>query len=345
MHKLRIALIGSGQIARTSHIPAYRAIEEVQIVGVCDTNPEAARKLAEDFDIPYHTSSHTELLEHCRPDAVSVCVPNKFHYPIVMDALEAGCHVFCEKPPAIKASEAAEMAETAEKKGLLLTYDFHLRHGENVSLLRSRIKEGKLGEIYYTRARWLRRAGIPGWGNFIDKNMQGGGPLIDIGTHILDLSFYLLDYPEISYVSASSSDRIGTTKSHGFMGDWSPERFTVEDGMFGMIHFTDGTCLSLETSFALNTKEKDERSLMLFGDRAGASLFPAEIYRGEEGDFANVSFPVNESRDPHTTAIMNFVAACIGREPLLVTAGQGAYLQKVVEALYASAESRKPVFL
>lgn len=345
MGKIKVALIGSGQIARVSHIPAYRLMENVEIVGVSDTNSDAAKKLAEDFDIPYYTQSHKDLLEHCMPDMVSVCVPNKFHYPIVMDALEYGCNVMCEKPPAISAKEAWEMAEKAEEKGLILTYDFHFRHGTNVSIIKEKIVEDKLGKIYFTRAKWLRRAGVPGWGNFINKDIQGGGPLIDIGAHMLDLSLYLLDYPEISYVTASYSDLIGKSRSKGLMGSWNPDRYTVEDGLFGMIYFKDGTCLEVETTFALNMKEKDLRAVEIYGDKMGASLFPVETYGGDEDDFANISYPFIDDQDLHTTAIQNFVKACIGEEEILVTAHQGAYIQNLIEALYDSAENKKPVFM
>lgn len=343
MGKIRIALIGSGQIARVSHIPAYQGMKNVEIVGVCDVNVESAKKLAEEFNIPYFTQSHKTLLEECKPDAVSVCVPNKFHYPIVMDALNAGCHVMCEKPPALTGKEAYEMERLAEEKGLILTYDYHFRHGTNVAQAKNQIEKGELGEIYFSRVKWLRRAGVPGWGNFINRDIQGGGSLIDIGSHMLDLAFYLLDYPEISYVSTSSSNRIGTTQSKGFFGNWDPAKYTVEDGLFGMIYFKNGTCLELETTFAFNMKEKDMRAVEMFGDKAGMSLFPLEIYTGSEKDFSNISYPFINDGDLHIKALENFVAACKGEGTALVTANQGTYIQKLIEALYQSAESKRPV--
>lgn len=345
MKKIKVALIGAGQIARVSHIPAYRTMENVEIVGVSDTYIESAKKLAEDFDIPYFAQSHQELLEKCKPDVVSVCVPNKFHYPIVMDALEEGCNVMCEKPPAISAEEAKKMSEKASEKGLLLTYDFHFRYGSNVSIIKKKIDDGSFGKIYFTKVKWLRRAGVPGWGNFINKDIQGGGPLIDIGAHMLDLALYLLNYPKVAYVTASSSNLIGKSRSNGLMGRWNPEKYTVEDGLFGMIYFKDGTCLQLETTFTLNMKEKDVRTVEVYGDKLGGSLFPAEIYCGDEQDFANVTYSFVPDGDLHTIAIRSFVKACVGEGELLVTAEQGAYIQEVIEALYKSAETAMPVFM
>ena len=343
MEKLKVALIGSGQIARTSHIPAYKEMDNVEIVGVSDVNEKAAESLAREFNIPFYSASHKELLEKCKPDAVSVCVPNKFHYPIVIDALNSGCHVMCEKPPAITAKEAEEMARVSKEKSLILTYDFHFRHGVNVSLMKKKIDKNEFGKVYFSRVKWLRRAGVPGWGNFINKDIQGGGPLIDIGAHMLDLALYLLDYPEISYVCATTSNLIGTTSDTGFMGKWDPKKYTVEDGVFGMIFFKDGSSLQLESTFALNMKEKDLRSVEIFGEKLGGSLFPLEIYQGEQGDYSNISYPQTDIKDLHTVAINNFINSCLGKEELLVTAEQGAYIQKVIQALYKSAELKRPV--
>lgn len=343
MDKLKVALIGSGQIARTSHIPAYREMDNVEIVGVSDVNEVAAENLAKEFDISFYTTSHKELLEKCKPDVVSVCVPNKFHYPIVMDALKSGCNVMCEKPPALNAKEAEEMAALAREKGLLLTYDFHFRYGSNVQIMKKKIDNGELGKIYFSKVKWLRRAGVPGWGNFINKDIQGGGPLIDIGTHMLDLALYLMDYPEISYVCATTSNLIGTTANKGFMGEWNPKNYTVEDGVFGMIFFKNGTSLQLESSFALNMKEKDIRAVELFGDKKGGSLFPLEIYEGQDGDYANIIFPQVNGKDLHTIAIEKFINNCVNKTETLVTAEQGAYIQKIIDALYKSADLNKPI--
>ncbi|HIU77626.1 MAG TPA: Gfo/Idh/MocA family oxidoreductase [Candidatus Pelethocola excrementipullorum] len=345
MKKLRMAIIGSGQIARVTHIPNYQKMEDVEIVAVCDTNLSAARSLAEQFEIPEYFESHIEMLEAMKPDAVTICVPNKFHCQITLDALERGCHVLCEKPPAITAGEAELMEKTAAGKNLLLSYEFHFRHSEQAALLKEKITNGEFGKIYNSRALWHRRRGIPGWGNFTNKNVQGGGPLIDIGVHMLDLGLYLLDYPKISYICASSSDRIGKRGGVGLMGSWESERFTVEDGLFGYIYFEDGTSMSLETSFAVNMKERDMRNIVLYGELLGASVFPLELYGEEKGHLSNQSFPFTEIGDWHFVSEKNFVDACLGREELLVTAKQGTYVQKVICSLYESAESGKPVIL
>lgn len=344
MQKLRMAMIGAGQIARVTHIPQFQAMDGVEVVGVCDTRLEAAENLAKEFSIGAYYDSHSKLLKEQKPDAVTICVPNKFHCPITLEALEAGCHVLCEKPPAITVQEARVMEETARKKGKLLSYGFHFRHSEQVAFLKRKMQAGEFGTVYGANVQWHRRRGIPGWGNFTNKELQGGGPLIDIGAHMLDVAVYLMDYPGISYVCAGTSDRIGRRGGIGLMGTWDGARYEVEDALFGFVRFENGACLNLETSFAINRKERDLRKVQIFGDKLGASVFPLEIYGEENGVLIDQNYPFLEMRDWHGDSDRNFVKACLGEEPLLVTGEQGAYVQELICALYESARTGKPIF-
>lgn len=345
MKKLRMAIIGSGQIAQVTHIPNYQTMKEVEIVGICDTRFEAARSAAEKFAIPHFYDSHGQMLQELQPDAVTICVPNKFHCPITLDALEAGCHVFCEKPPAITAEEAQCMEEKAREKGVLLSYGFHFRSSEQVRYLKEIIDRGDMGDIYHASVKWLRRRGIPGWGTFTSKEIQGGGPLIDIGAHMLDVTLYLMQYPPISYVCASAHDFLGKTSKAGLMGAWNPEKFTVEDSLFGYIQFANGASLEIKTAFAINEKERDIRNVQLYGSRLGASVFPLELHGEADGQLFDQQFPYMEMRDFHIDMDQNFVKACLGETKLLVTAAQGTYIQQLIEALYKSAESGQPVII
>jgi len=346
MQKLRVAIIGAGQVVRLSHIPNYQLFkDEIEIVGISDINLSAAKEVAKQFNILNYFSNHIEMLEKVKPDMVSVCVPNKFHCQITCDALEKACNVLCEKPPAITVAEAVKMQTMALKYNCLLSFGFHFRHSNDVAFLKNKIKKGEFGEIYSARVQWTRRRGIPGWGNFINKSMQGGGPLIDIGVHMLDLATYFMNYPDVDYVCATAHQKIGKRKGIGLMGDWDPDKFTVEDGLFGFIKFKNGSSINLDTSFALNIKEKDIRNVQLFGDKLGATVFPLETF-GEDGNqLIDVVYPFHEEEDLHYKCIENFVNACLGKEALLVTAKQAVYMQILICALYSSAESGKPVIL
>jgi len=340
---LKIAIIGAGQISRTSHINHYQSLPDVEVIAVSDVNLNAAKETAELFHISAYYNDHISMLEKEKPDAVSICVPNRFHCQITCDALERGCHVLCEKPPSITLEETEKMRNTAEKYGKILTFGFHFRHSERIALLKNKIVKGEFGEIYAGDVEWIRRRGIPGWGNFTDRQMQGGGPLIDIGVHMLDLALYLLDYPPVSYVCATTSDRIGKQGGTGFFGKWDGSKYTVEDGLFGFICFKGGKSLHVKTAFAVHIREKERRNVQLYGSEKGCSVFPLEIYADEDSHEQVIQYPFEETKDWHYDSICNFVE-CIktAKEPL-VTAKQAVYLQKIVVSLYKSADTGLPV--
>ena len=168
------------------------------------------------------------------------------------------------------------MEKKAEEKGLLLSYGFHFRASEHVAFLKKPLTTGKMGEIYHAEVKWHRRRGIPGWGCFTNKAIQGGGPLIDIGAHMLDSALYLMDYPEISYVCATYSDRIGKTSKAGLMGSWDPDKFTVEDSLFGFIRFKNGTSLELRPLLQSTRKNEIREASESLALVRGASVFPLE---------------------------------------------------------------------
>lgn len=343
MKELRVAIIGAGQVARTSHINHYQSIDGVEVAAVCDVNGEAASLTAKEFGIAGWYDDVHAMLQEVRPDAVSICVPNKYHCEMTCLALEHGCHVLCEKPPAVTVEEAELMRDQAQQCGKILTFGFHFRHGERIAFLKKKIEDGELGSIYAGDVTWMRRRGIPSWGNFTNKDLQGGGPLIDIGAHILDLAAYLMDYPAIDYVCATASDRIGKKGGTGLMGSWNGERYEVEDGLFGFIKFANGSSLHVRTSFAVHIAEKEKRNLRLYGDKMGLSVFPMELYGDEKGQQENKLYPFDEVRDWHYDCIKNFVESCMGNARILVTAQQAVYVQRLITGLYRSAETGKPV--
>lgn len=346
MDKLRIGIIGAGQESLHSHFPNCMSNQDIaQIVAVCDVNEENAKKAAEQFHVPAYYSDHKRLLEEQRPDMVTICVPNRFHEPLTVDALRAGCHVLCEKPPALYAWQAAHMEEEARKAGKLLSYNLHYRYAPEVQMMKEMIVRGEFGELYTGRVRALRRRGIPGWGNFTNKEMQGGGPLVDIGVHMLDTALYLLGYPKPLYAVANASDRIGKRGGTGLMGAWNGDRFTIEDGLFGFIRFENGISLQIETAFALNQKEKQIMNVELFGDRAGASVFEGEVYSEKGGNLLDTKMPFVREVDKRNLSISHFIRCCRDGNAPLVTAGQGVILMQIIDALYKSADIGDAVYL
>lgn len=341
---LRVGLIGAGGIAQGAHIPNYEKCgDKVEIVAVADVMKEKAESCAEKHGIPNAFGSYEEMLEKADLDAVSVCTPNKFHAAAAIAALRAGCHVLCEKPPAMSVEEAAEMEAVAEQEGKILTYGFHFRHSPEVTTLKRFIDADELGDIYAATVNAIRRRGIPGWGVFTNKELQGGGPLIDIGVHMLDSALYLMGYPEPDTVFGVTYQKIGNRKGVGVMGDWDWENFSVEDLARGMITFKNGASLMLEAAFAANIKEIDAMRVKLMGDQGGADVFPLNIYQEKHGTLVDLTPAHLKKWDYHEKELAGFVDACLTGTKPLCTARQGTILQQIINALYQSAETGSAV--
>ncbi|HAV1534022.1 TPA: Gfo/Idh/MocA family oxidoreductase [Enterobacter hormaechei subsp. xiangfangensis] len=342
---LRVAIIGAGQVADKVHASYYATRSDVQMVAVMDSRLEQAQAFAERYAIASAWQDAHEMLQEVKPDVVSVCSPNRFHFEHVMAALEAGCHVMCEKPPAMTPHQADEMRLAARKAGKVLAYDFHHRFALDTQLLRDAVMNGTLGEIYFTSAQALRRCGVPGWGVFTNKSLQGGGPLIDIGIHMLDAAMYVLGFPPVKRVTAHSFQRLGNRKHTGQFGEWDPAQFTVEDALFGTIEFCNGGILRLDTSFALNIREQSIMNVSFCGEKAGATLFPAHIYNDEAGVLQTLTQREEADDRRHLRSMDAFVRHVLGEPVMIADAEQGLVIQQLVAALYEAAETGESVTL
>ncbi|UFH52381.1 Gfo/Idh/MocA family protein [Spirosoma sp. KNUC1025] len=337
MSRLKAAIIGGGNIADTNHIPALKQLsEQVEIVAVCSRDFSKARALADKHGIAHAFGETAELYRQCTPNLVVICTPNNLHYPQTMEALENSCHVFCEKPPAVKAQNARDMADLANKKGVVLAYNFQLRQASEFALLMRCKADGLLGDIYHIKANFLRRRGIPGWGYFTNKAMQGGGALIDLGVHVLDLALYALGYPTPEQVIANTYDFIGKAGGKGLMGTWDPATFEVEDAATAYLSFPNKASIMLSASFALNMQAEKDRNLDIFGSKGGAKLFPFTLHTELAGELADIQFPFLEETDIQLKNTSAFLDACLGKPSNVCTGEQGAILQEIVERIYQS---------
>ncbi|MBA4494434.1 Gfo/Idh/MocA family protein [Paenactinomyces guangxiensis] len=342
--RLRVGIIGAGGIASDAHIPNYlKCGDKVELIAIADVVKEKALQVAQKFHIPHAFSNYEKMLQEMELDAVSICTPNKFHAPAAVAALEAGCHVLCEKPPAMTASEAERMARIAKQTGKILTYGFHYRHSPQVEALKRFIDANELGEIYSARAQALRRRGIPGWGVFTNKELQGGGALIDVGVHMLDTALYLMGYPEPAIVLGSTYQKIGTRKGVGLFGEWDWKNFSVEDLAQGMIRFKNGATLLLEAAFAANIEQHEMMQVSLMGDQGGADVFPLKIYQEKYETLIDITPSYLPKQGYHEVEIARFVDSCLTGTPPLSTPKQGTILQHIIEAFYQSAETGEAV--
>jgi len=335
----KAAIIGGGHIADQNHIPALKALhDQVEVVAICSRDIHKARTLADKHDIPLAYDNAGEMFnQEQKPNLIINCTANNLHYPFTMQALENGCHVLCEKPPAMSAKEAREMADLAKKNDLTLAYNFQRRQSPEYLLLKKYLESGQFGEIYHIKANFLRRRGIPGWGNFTNKTIQGGGALIDLGVHILDLALGLLDYQKPDRIVANIYDFIGKTGGKGLKGQWDPAKFEVEDACFANLSFPNNASIMLSTSFALNIQEEETVNLEIFGSKAGAKLHPLSIFTEVESELADIRFPHLTQTNIQLQNTIAFIDACLGKESNICNGEQGAVLQEIIEKIYQSA--------
>jgi len=344
---LGIGLIGLGGIAQKGHLPAYRALQNeglVRLVAVCDRHVERAVSTAKEYNVAHAVADYRDLLAIPGIDAVDICTPNAFHMPIAVDAFAAGKHVLCEKPIGRTADEGRRMLEAERASGRKLMVGLNLRYAPGPVAVKRFIDDGKLGEIYYARAQTLRRRGIPAHGVFIDKEIQGGGPLIDIGVHILDITLWLMGYPRPVSVSGAAYTKFGTRPGIvNFRGHWNPAHFTVEDLAAGFVRFENGATLSLEASFAANV-ENDSFRTQLFGTEGGAIVDPFEagnvrIFREESGALTDTTLPFLTKTSFYLDEIRAFVDAILHDKPMPIPSSEALIVTEIIDALYQSAET------
>ncbi|WP_353723088.1 Gfo/Idh/MocA family oxidoreductase [Dyadobacter sp. 676] len=339
---LKAAIIGGGHIADKNHLPALAKLaDRVKAVSICSRDIHKAQALAGKYGVPFAYDNPDEMYRsEGKPDIVINCTANNLHYPLTVQALENGCHVLCEKPPGMNASEACEMADLAQKKGLTLAYNFQRRHAPEYTTLKNCHRLGHLGDIYHIKAYYLRRRGIPGWGNFTNKTIQGGGAMIDLGIHMLDLALGLTGYRHPDRVVANIYDFIGRTGGKGLKGEWDPVRFEVEDACFAHLSFPDNVSIMLSTSFALNMEQEETVNLEVFGTKGGAKLFPFSVHTEMAGELADIRFPHLGHVDIQLQNTIAFLDLCEGKPANICDAAQGAVLQSIVEQIYQSADNR-----
>jgi predicted dehydrogenase len=354
----KIGIIGAGGMMRY-HVAGFRNAG-AEVVAIADTNFVAAQKAAESTGIPQAFGDIGELLKLKDLDAVSVIVPNKFHAPLALQALKAGKHVFCEKPPALNAKEVKAMSEVAAKAKKTLMFNFNNRARPESYAIREDIAKGEVGVINSAQAKWQRRAGIPGFGGwFTTKALSGGGPVIDL-LHMFDLALYFMDYPEPEWVLAQTFDTFITDKT--FKGPWGIKDVEkgatdVEAAAHGFVKFKTGQVVSLQMSWA-EMVAREEVSVTFQGTKAGGlvrrlfgrdgldntSIDSCELYTHEHGRPVNrnIVVPADETMG-RTRSAANFVATIEGKEAPLNTPSQAVALMKIIDAIYASAKTGKPV--
>ena len=356
---LKMAVIGCGNIMNDCHLPGYIKMDNVEIVAFCDIIKERAEKAAKSYadgkgtdKLPAVYEDYNDVIAIPGLDAIDICTPNYLHSIIAVAALNSGLNVFSEKPDAVSVAEAEKMKAAAEKNGKTLMVMRNNRYRATSAFLKKRIEEGKLGEIYAGRCGWQRRRGGPPHGSwFSDKAQSGGGPLIDLGVHMIDLAMWLMGNPKPVSVSGCTYNKFGNDGSGwGLLPEGMESVHNVEDLAMAFVRFENGACLQVEVSWASNVAEEDV-FIELRGTKEGAVQSRLTggkmmLYSHEDGKAVNFEAPEQKDEVPqHEANLRHFADVLLnGVEPMFVPE-QGLNMVKILEAIYKSAETGDEVLL
>lgn len=357
MSKVKIGIIGCGGIANGKHLPSLSKVGDAEMVAFCDLIPERAQKAAKQYGAEGAKvyTDYKELLRDPEIQVVHVLTPNRAHSFITVDALEAGKDVMCEKPMAINYAEARKMLDAAKRTGHLLTIGYQNRYRPDSQFMKKECVKGTFGDIYFAKAKAVRRRGVPTWGVFIDEYQQGGGPLIDIGTHALDLTLWMMNNYRPKYCVGTTyhAHNQDTGTGNGF-GDWDPAKFTVEDSAFGFIVMENGATIILESSWALDTLDIGEAKTQICGTNGGADMLDGLRLNGvkngllytlkPETESKGVDFYAGGSRNPGVMEAETWINAVQGKGELTVLPEQAIVVTRILEGIYESAKSGKPYY-
>ena len=347
-NKFRVGVIGCGGIAQV-HMEAYAEMPEVEVVACCDIVQARLDTMREKWGVERGYIDWKDMLKKEKLDAVDVCTPNGVHCAPVVDACNAGLHAMVEKPMAMNPAECEEMIAAAKKKKVKLAVGFQYRYNPKTDFLKNAADKSILGDIMVVKCTALRRRGIPNWGVFGQKELQGGGPMIDIGVHILETAHFLMGEPRPVAASGNVWTFMGNKKSGVFCPwpGWDYKTYTVEDLAIGQIRFENGAILQIESSF-VNHIEKDEMNIEIRGTKGGGSWSPAKLFEDRAGAMVN-SEPHYLPEPSWTTAFVakltNWVNACTKGTPLAAPGEEGLMVQKMLDGIYRSAEAGKEVVI
>ena len=344
--KLKVAFIGAGGIAGT-HMRYFSSMPDVELVAASDIAEQSLKRRCGEFNIPHTYTDYEQMLQEIDVDAVSVCTPNGLHAPCTIAALEAGNHVLVEKPLAMNATEGQEMLDAAQKANKKLVIGFQHRFEARTTFVKNAVDDGTLGQVLYGRVQALRRRGIPNWGVFGRKDLQGGGPLIDIGVHALEMCHFAMGSPTPIAATGLTHTYIGDKPSNVISQweNWDHETYSVEDLAVGHIRFANGASLSIEASFAAHI-EKNEWNFTLMGDKGGATWDPPSIFTDRHDHMVNTTpnfLPGGQRADHFRLKMRNFVDHVHYDKPTMAPAEHGLMVQKMLDGIYTSAEEKREV--
>lgn len=340
---LRVGVVGLGM--GRHHVRAFQAHPNAEVIAVADSSPQRLEEIGNEYRVAGRYTDLSQMLAREKLDIVSLALPNRLHKPMTIEALRAGCHVLCEKPPAMSTTEAIEMRDVAKEAGLRIAYNFSFRYKEENRAMKRLVEDGAIGRVYYASTGWLRRSGIPGLGGwFTDREQSGGGPLIDLGVHRLDLALWLMGHPQATWVMAGTSDELGHRHAEA-----RGKSFNVEDFASAMVRFADGTTLHLHASWAGHIEERELMHTRLMGEEGGCMLAntaggygqTAKLYADRAGVPVNIE--VAGPPDGPQSVMAELVDSILENRPNAAGPEEGIAVMRILDGIYESARTGEPV--
>ena len=350
MRTIKVGMIGAGMISNM-HCAGIRKHPQAELIAVCDKSRKRAKALQEAFGVARVYHSIADMIADRDVQAVSIAVPNYLHAPTAIAALEGGKHVMLDKPFALSLEEAKEVVRVARAKRRQFMVGMNLRFHEDAQTLRAMVVRGLLGDVYHAKTAMLRRCAIPKFGAwFCRKDMAGGGVLLDLGVHAIDLAFFLLDNFQPKAVSGAVYSEFGHRNlGEGGWGisDREPGKrvFDVEDMATALIKLKGGATVAVDVSWMAHQNDPGRRNVELFGTEGGGRLIPTSYCRfTNRGKEYQVVHPQNVAlRYPHCDRMVNWIDALLGLDKPQCTPAQALAVQGVIDAVYQSARTGKEV--
>ncbi len=354
---VRVGIIGCGGIANGKHMPSLKKLANVEMVAFCDIIEERAEKAAKEYGVPGAKvyTDYKELIKDESIEVIHVCTPNREHAEISIASLHAGKHVMCEKPMAKTVAEAKLMVEAAKETGKKLTIGYQNRQLPSVLYAKDFVDSGAMGEIYYANCYAVRRRGTPNWGVFLDEEAQGGGPIIDIATHALDLTLHLMDNYEPYAVMGRTHKKLEHPEEGNIWGDNGVSTTTLEEAGCAFIQMKNGATIMLESSWALNNIDQNNKTCVLCGSKAGLSIHTKKVTTNKiefgrpvdsvvDTAAGGVDFYDGESLKPQDIEARKWIDAVVNDTEPAVTPEQAFVVTQILEAIYTSSKTGKAVY-
>lgn len=347
-NKLRAAIIGLG--VGKAHAKGYLNSPDAELVALCDANEERLMQSAADWKVDGKYTDYPTMLAEAKPDIVSICLPNALHAQATIAALQAGAHVVCEKPMSVTVAESEQMVTAAKQAGRHLMMSYNYRYRPDSQWMYRVAQSGRLGTVYHVNVQWRRETGIPGWGLFGSKAASGGGALIDLGVHVIDLGLWMMGFPEVKSISAGTRTLFGPSgrKTWGRKpGQTVDGGFDVDDGGVAFLRLATGATMFLQVTWAEHTIPKEDSfGVELHGTDGTAALHvrhygkddTLRMYTEIEGEavtvIPNVSF---DGTQGHEAMIRSLLGQIQRGETPATTGEHGLATVRILEALYRSA--------